>query len=204
MKPGTIFKVVYFTGMVAQTVIRMPYDRQCRQQHVVVDQVDQQEQAALGLLFLGIGGIPLVYALTPWLKRGDYRWTDKTRVWAGGAGTLLLAASLWVFYRSHADLGHNWSPSLQVQEDHTLVTAGIYRHIRHPMYASEVLWSLAQPLLLQNWIAGWAGLAGFVPFYLLRVPQEEQMMREQFGAAYDDYVEQTGAIVPRPGTMRRK
>ena len=45
---------------------------------------------------------------------------------------------------------------------------------------------------------------GFVPFYWLRVPQEEQMMRRQFGTAYDDYVEQTGAIVPRPGTIRRK
>ncbi|MCL6613199.1 MAG: hypothetical protein K6U03_01040 [Firmicutes bacterium] len=57
-----------------------------------------------------------------------------------------------------------------------LVTQGIYGTIRHPMYASQLLWGIAQALLLQNWIAGPAGLAAFLPLYLVRVPREERMM----------------------------
>jgi hypothetical protein len=46
------------------------------------------------------------------------------------------------------------------------------------MYASMWLWGIGQALVLQNWIAGWAGLVSFAPLYLLRVPREEQMMLE--------------------------
>ena len=65
------------------------------------------------------------------------------------------------------------------------------------MYASQWLWSTAQALLLQNWIAGWAGLALFLPLYLSRVPREEQMMLDRFGGAYHAYMDRTGRVVPR-------
>jgi protein-S-isoprenylcysteine O-methyltransferase Ste14 len=107
-----------------------------------------------------------------------------------------MAVAVWVFWRSHVDLGRNWSPSLQLREGHTLVTQGMYRSIRHPMYTSQCLWSIAQTLLLQNWVAGWAGLVLFLPLYLLRVPREEQMMLAQFGEAYRTYMERTGRVVP--------
>lgn len=65
------------------------------------------------------------------------------------------------------------------------------------MYASQWLWSVAQPLLLQNWIAGWVGPLLFLPLYVLRVPREERMMLEQFGEAYRAYVSRTGRVFPR-------
>jgi len=106
---------------------------------------------------------------------------------------------VWLFWRSHGDLGRNWSPSLQLREGHELVTGGVYRSIRHPMYASMWLWGVAQALLLQNWIAGWAGLVSFVPLYLLRVPREERMMLDEFGEEYRSYMNRTGCIIPRLG-----
>lgn len=80
---------------------------------------------------------------------------------------------------------------------HALVTQGIYRHMRHPIYAAQWLWGIAQPLLLQNWIAGLAGLVSFLPVYLYRVPREEQMMLEHFGEEYRSYMGRTGRIIPR-------
>jgi protein-S-isoprenylcysteine O-methyltransferase Ste14 len=65
------------------------------------------------------------------------------------------------------------------------------------MYASEWLWALAQALLLQNWVAGWATLALFAPLYALRVPREERMMLDRFGEEYRAYMDRTGRIVPR-------
>ncbi len=192
-----LLKAVYFGGVLTQIVIRMPFERQRRRERFSVDRVTGQERALIGVLFLGSFFIPAAYALTPWLNDADYGWSHRTKVRAGGIGTILLAAALWLFWRAHADLGANWSPSLQLRAEHELVTRGVYRRIRHPMYASQWLWSIAQPLLLQNWIAGWSSAALFLPLYLARVPQEERMMIEQFGDAYRAYTQQTGRILPR-------
>ena len=105
--------------------------------------------------------------------------------------------ALWLFWRSHADLGQNWSVSLEVCKDHQLVTAGTYKWIRHPMYLSIWLWCLAQSLLLSNWLAGPSSLILFGVMYFLRTPREEQMMREFFGQQYVDYMSRTGRLFPR-------
>ena len=65
------------------------------------------------------------------------------------------------------------------------------------MYAAFWLCGIAQALLLHNWIAGFSYLASFVPMYVLRVPQEEQMMLDTFGDRYRAYMAQTGRIIPK-------
>lgn len=194
--PDLIFRIAYFAGIVVEMFIRAPLERQRRKTRVASSQVSQQERLILGLLFLGMFVLPLVYALTPWLDFANYELPD----WAGWLGVGLLAGALLVFYQAHRDLGRNWSPSLQVFEGHKLVTHGIYNSIRHPMYASQWLWILAQMLLLQNWLAGVAGALCFLPLYFMRVPREEQMMLQQFGEEYRAYMQRTGRVVPRVGS----
>ena len=67
------------------------------------------------------------------------------------------------------------------------------------MYASMWLWGVAQALLLQNWIAGWASLVLFLSLYLLRVPREQRMMLDEFGKKYRAYMNRTGRIIPHLG-----
>jgi len=67
------------------------------------------------------------------------------------------------------------------------------------MYASQWLLAIAQPLLLQNWIAGFLNLLVFIPFYFLRVKAEEQLMIEQFGDQYRAYMQNVGAVFPKMG-----
>jgi protein-S-isoprenylcysteine O-methyltransferase Ste14 len=109
----------------------------------------------------------------------------------------LTAISLVIFWRGHVDLDVNWSPTLIIREGHELITRGIYGIIRHPMYASQWIFSIATPLLLQNWIAGFLNLLVFIPFYLLRVQAEDQMMLEQFGDQYRSYVQKVGGLFPK-------
>jgi protein-S-isoprenylcysteine O-methyltransferase Ste14 len=78
-----------------------------------------------------------------------------------------------------------------------LVTTGIYSKVRHPLYASLILWAAGQPALLQNWIAGFAGAVAVALVWLVRVPAEEAMMRESFGEEYVRYSAQTGKLIPR-------
>ena len=193
------FKALYFLGMLAEIAIRLPHERRRRGQRVAVGRVSGMEQSLLGLMFLGMLFVPAVHALTPWLDRADYRLSPEAGGRAGGIGVVVLAAAVWLLWRSHADLGRNWSPSLQLREGHELVTGGVYRSIRHPMYASQWVWGVAQALLLRNWISGWSGLVLFAPLYLSRIPCEEQMMLEQFGEEYSAYMNRTGRIFPRMG-----
>jgi len=51
--------------------------------------------------------------------------------------------------------------------------------------------------LLNNWIAGLAGIVTFLPVYLVRVPKEERLMVEQFGEEYQDYMQRVGGIIPK-------
>jgi protein-S-isoprenylcysteine O-methyltransferase Ste14 len=112
-------------------------------------------------------------------------------------GVVILGVALYVFWRAHADLGLNWSPTLEIREKHELITRGIYSVIRHPMYASQWLLAIAQPFLLQNWIAGFLNLLLFIPFYVFRVKAEEQLMIEQFGDQYRTYMQKVGAVFPK-------
>jgi len=108
-----------------------------------------------------------------------------------------MAAALWLFWRSHADLGDNWSVTLELRNGHQLVKHGVYRSIRHPMYAAIFLWSLAQGLILENWLAGWSSFATFSAMYFLRTPREERMMCEFLGEEYREYMRETGRLFPR-------
>ena len=187
------FKVFYVIGFVVGSVIRALYAKRHKRDAIAAERKSPADTLLLILASVGLVVIPLLYLLTPWLDFADYY----LPTWAGYVGAAVFAAALWLLWRSHADLGRNWSPTLQIREQHTLVTRGVFRHIRHPMYAAHWLWGIAQVLLLHNWIAGPAMLATLLPLYLQRVPREEQMMLGHFGEQYRLYTSRTGRVIPR-------
>ena len=193
----TAFKLIYFAGIVGQVILRFPHERQYRQVEKTDRRISPAENALLAGLTLGSGVLPLIYSLTPWLAFADYPGSPAAKTLLGIGGVGFLAASLWLFGRSHHDLGVNWSPSLEINTQQTLVTQGVYARIRHPMYTSQLLWCIAQLFLMHNWIAGWAGLVAFLPMLLVRMPNEERMMLDHFGNDYRAYCARTGRIAPR-------
>jgi len=174
-------------------IIRAPLNKLRKQQKMREQRVTAQEKTLLGLLFLAMFLTPIFFATTNWFDFANYA----LPAWAGWVGTVILASALSVFWRAHKDLGLNWSPTLEIREKHELITKGIYGIIRHPMYASQWLWVIAQPLLLQNWVVGFANLLVFIPFYFLRVQAEETLMIEQFGDDYRAYIQKVGAVFPK-------
>jgi protein-S-isoprenylcysteine O-methyltransferase Ste14 len=193
------WNVVFFAGFIVYLFIRGIHARRTRSLATVHRQVDAMEKTLLPFVISTSLLLPPIYLFTPLLCFAAYQ-PPAFLPWFGLA-TMLLA--LWLFWRSHADLGRNWSVSLEVRKDQQLVRHGVYRGVRHPMYASIFLWCIAQGLLLPNWLAGWSSLVAFTPLYFLRTPREERMMCEFFGQEYRDYMSETGRLFPRFGRKKR-
>jgi protein-S-isoprenylcysteine O-methyltransferase Ste14 len=187
-----ILKVFFMISLFSAFMIRSPYQREHKKNEVVVDRKTAQEKVLIVLVPIGIIVLPLIYVFSPWLSAANYN----SPVWMGCLGVIFFVASLWLFWRSHDDLGKNWSPTLEVREGHTVISNGVYQKIRHPMYTSIWLWCVAQALLLPNWVAGLAGIISFGIMYVLRISNEEQMMLEQFGEEYKVYMQRTKRLIP--------
>jgi protein-S-isoprenylcysteine O-methyltransferase Ste14 len=192
MMTPTICTVIWFVGIVGWYIIRRPFERKAKKVSVSKSLFGQRESGILALAFLGLFVVPAVSALTGYPSSLDRPFIPAI-AWFGLA---TVCAALWLFRRSHVDLGRNWSISLEVREQHALVKAGVYRLIRHPMYSSFFLLALAQMLLLSNWLAGASGLLGVGILYAFRVRQEERMMFEYFGNDYLDYMTKTKRLIP--------
>ena len=188
----TICEIIWFAGIVGWTVIRYPYERKAKKIAVKKSLFGRRESSILGLAFLGLCVVPAIYVLTGFPHALDRAFIPTL----GWLGLAILCLGLWLFYRSHADLGRNWSVSLEIRDHHALVTDGVYRIIRHPMYTSFFLVAIAQFLLLPNWFAGAAGFLTVAALYAFRVRQEERMMRDTFGGEYASYAAHTKRLIP--------
>lgn len=184
--------ILWAIMLLAWCAMRYPAMRRARRQKTRVDKRTPVDITLLTLCGFGLALMPIVWRLGLLGGLGD-RGQPLVAVVLGVA---IAGAFLWLFRRSHKDLGTNWSVTLEVREGHRLVTQGVYAHVRHPMYASFALWGVAQALLIPNWIAGLAGLAAVVALYAVRQSREEAMMRETFGAEYDAYCARTKRLVP--------
>jgi protein-S-isoprenylcysteine O-methyltransferase Ste14 len=185
--------LVFLVGFVVFFYIRYVFASRTKGEKKAVNRFGLLERILLGMMFPPTFLLPLLYLFTPLLAFADYRPLPMVP-WIGAA---VMVMALWLFWRSHADLGKNWSVSLEIRDGHELVTHGVYRFVRHPMYAAIWLWALAQGMLLANWLAGWSMVPVFLAMYGLRVSREEQLMCESFGDEYREYMHQTGRLLPR-------
>lgn len=188
-------KLLHGLCMVAWWVIRRPFARKTKRNVITLDAMDVRETLLLSVSLAGLGAIPAAYIATGFPAALDQPFSPVRAM----AGLLVFAAALALFHATHKALGRNWSVTLQMREGHALVTEGVYRFVRHPMYTAFWMWAIAQALTLQNWVAGPAGIIGFGTLYAFRVGREEAMMRAAFGAAWDAYAARTPRVVPFAG-----
>lgn len=145
------------------------------------------------LLGASLAGI-LVYGINPPLMK----WSAlPLPFWLRWFGFFIGWIALLLFFWVLRSLGQNFSTTLTIQKDQTLVTYGPYHRVRHPMYTSFVLFWVGFFFISANWFIGLAGILGFVWSIVVRTPKEEQMMMERFGDEYIAYMKLTGRYLPR-------
>ncbi len=189
---ATLAKAFLCLLAVGWYIIRFPYARRSRRTPVVRSMRGPRELILLLTSSTGLGLMPMLYIAFGFPRFADYAF-QPAQAWLG---LLVAIASLTMFRLTHHALGRNWSVSLELRDQHVLITHGVYQQVRHPMYTAFWLWAMAQALLLPNWIAGFAGLVGFGILFFGRVSWEERLMLEKFGDEYRAYILRTSRLVP--------
>ncbi len=185
-------EAIYLTGLLAASAIRKKYLKGMSQKEKI-KALKGADGPLLILVSIAMFILPLTYIFTQKLEFANYFLPS----WAGWLGAPTFAIALWLLWRSHKDLGKNFSLTTETKEEQTLVTTGVYKKIRHPMYTAHLIWAIAQAMLLQNWIAGPTFLITNLLLYIRRIPREEEMMIKEFGNEYLNYMKKTGRLVPK-------
>ena len=87
------------------------------------------------------------------------------------------------------------SSRLTIAEGQRLVTDGLYRRTRHPLYLGEITRNLGFTLILTSGYGFTLVLLGSL-FLFFRIPREERMMLEEFGDEYREYMRRTWRLIP--------
>ncbi|WP_311030899.1 protein-S-isoprenylcysteine O-methyltransferase [Mesorhizobium koreense] len=185
-------KALWAVLVVTWYVLRVPFARRSKRTRISRNAKGMAERLRLAISTIGLGIVPFIYVATGWPRFASYRLEPIPFL----LGVLAAVGAVVLFRLTHKALGRMWSVSLQLREGHRLVTSGVYRTLRHPMYSAFWLMALAQALLLPNWVAGPAGLVGFGLLFASRIGPEERMMEEAFGDEYRAYRDRSWRIIP--------
>ena len=181
-------------------VMRMSFALRVRRagEHVMPDReaVEREGRGMFAvrvvMFFLLLGWLAL-YAVNPtWLGVLSVPFPD----WLRWAGFALGLASLGFWSWTQVALGKEWSPQLQLREEHHLVTTGPYARIRHPLYTAMMGYGIGLALVTANWVFIILAVAVIAGLFA-RVPKEEQMMIKEFGEDYRAYMQRTGRFLPK-------
>jgi len=112
---------------------------------------------------------------------------------AAWVGAALLLASLMILVRSVASF-IRWRTTvdpMRPDKADVLVTDGLYRFSRNPMYLAFAILLAGGAVLLGNGAALIAPAVFVWLVTLLQIKPEERALRQKFGAAYDAYCART-------------
>jgi protein-S-isoprenylcysteine O-methyltransferase Ste14 len=109
-------------------------------------------------------------------------------------GAVLVAAGLGFSIWARRHLGRNWSVSVVVKEDHTLVRSGPYARVRHPIYTGMLLALVGTVVAIGEW-RGLVALGLALLAFAWKSRAEEERMRETF-PEYEQYRRETASLIP--------
>jgi protein-S-isoprenylcysteine O-methyltransferase Ste14 len=108
--------------------------------------------------------------------------------------SLMLAGMLFAVW-ARVFLGGNWSASVTLKQDHTLVRSGPYRIVRHPIYTGLLVALLGTAIAVGE-LRGFLGLLLAAMAWKIKSTTEEAFMVQQFGEQYTRYRREVKALVP--------
>ena len=152
-------------------------------------------RSRLSIVGIGIQSASFVVAMAAPVKFSTPSESVRSFVLAAIVLALGMAGAL-LFDRSAKALGANWSLVARTREEHQLVREGPFARMRHPIYFAMLLLLIALSIGLGHIWGLIAAIPLFVVGTLIRIREEERLLRQQFGDAYDSYARETPAFIP--------
>jgi protein-S-isoprenylcysteine O-methyltransferase Ste14 len=152
-------------------------------------------RSRLSIVGIGIQSAGFVVAMAAPVKFTTPSYSLRSIFLAAIVVALGMAGAL-LFDRSAKALGANWSLVARMREEHQLVREGPFARMRHPIYFAMLLLLIALSIGLGHIWGLIAAIPLFVVGTLIRIREEERLLRQQFGDAYDSYARETPAFIP--------
>jgi protein-S-isoprenylcysteine O-methyltransferase Ste14 len=108
---------------------------------------------------------------------------------------LLTLAGMGLAFWARIYLGGNWSGTVTLKRDHSLVRGGPYAWVRHPIYSGILLMVVGMVLALRE-IRGLIGFGILLLEWKRKSLLEERLLIEQFGAQYVQYRREVKGLIP--------
>jgi protein-S-isoprenylcysteine O-methyltransferase Ste14 len=196
MNTEAVFRIAFFIILVLMFLISAYYRGKAR---VDGEVIDRKEEGLLVLALRMVLALPLLASFLAYIIVPDLlAWSSViVPIWLRTlfliVAILCLPILLWVF----RSIGRNISETILIKSDHELVTAGPYKWVRHPLYATALLILCSFSIIASNWFIFLYFIIAMVIFRFLVIPEEEKKLIEVFGKEYQDYIKRTGALVPK-------
>jgi len=195
MNDDHLFRVILIVG----SIVLLPIAAYHRLKSQATGEKLDRRQEGLFILFtlrpVGVVGMLglIAYMINPsWMAWSSVP-LPATLQWTGvGVGVIAGALLIWTL----RSLGKNLTDTVVTRREHTLVTSGPYRWVRHPFYVSLALLVVANSLATANWFIFVSGAFLFI-LIVIRTRKEEELLLARFGDAYRRYMERTGRFLPR-------
>jgi protein-S-isoprenylcysteine O-methyltransferase Ste14 len=117
--------------------------------------------------------------------------------WAVAAVTVVMAAmSVWLVDAASRRLGKQWALAARVVEGHDLIKDGPYKWVRNPIYLGMLGLLVATGLALSWWKILIPVVLVFAAGTVIRIRSEERLLRQAFGATFEEYTRKVPALIP--------
>ena len=121
--------------------------------------------------------------------------------WLGVIGVILTLLGFTLAIVAQLDMRESWRIGVGVQERTALVTAGLFAHVRNPIFSGVLLGCLGLVLMVPN-LLSFVALASLLLGIELQVRRvEEPYLMRIHGSRYLSYARQVGRFVPGIGCM---
>lgn len=163
--------------------------------------LDRRQEGRFILSTLRPMGAIFWFSLVAWLVNPSWMaWSSVTiPVWIRWTGVLVLVLACVMLVWTFLSLGRNLTDTVVTRQQHTLVLHGPYRWIRHPLYDSAALLTVAIAAVTANWFFLATGVV-ILGLLITRTRIEEANLVARFGDSYRAYMKRTGRFVPKIGT----
>ncbi len=110
-------------------------------------------------------------------------------------GVTIFIVGLLIRVVALMNLKRNYSSFLRIRDDHQLITHGIYKYVRHPVYLGTFLSALAIPIYATS-LPGTLIALTAIPLFNYRIANEEKMLIQEYGHQYTEYMKTTRKLLP--------